>query len=272
MVKDRDRDVDRPIRPRGNTGKDDLPKKKYTRISQAAFTSKDWERFENAWKSIRKAKGAYSLKWFIDLHDEMMMKVHTQTRRVRVDGNVEIVAVKPYSRLFLPWHRWFVLEFETCLKAYEPKVTIPTWNALNKRAVPDEVKKKAFGWMKSGRRSTANPDDLPKMKPDLKNIFIKSDYIYFSSNLELSIHNPIHNWVGGVMQGMAKSPKDPLFWFLHCWIDKVWADWQTTDSESHPNLKRKLDPWSVTVGDVHNIEDMPYTYGSSGSLVSAFYS
>ncbi len=39
------------------------------------------------------------------------------------------------------------------------------------------------------------------------------------------LHNLVHNWVGGNMATNA-SPNDPVFFLLHCFVDKLWADWQ----------------------------------------------
>ncbi|WP_435260608.1 tyrosinase MelC2 [Streptomyces sp. 1222.5] len=45
-----------------------------------------------------------------------------------------------------------------------------------------------------------------------------------------NLHNRVHVWVGGQMLSGA-SPNDPVFWLHHCFIDKLWADWQ----EQHPS-------------------------------------
>jgi hypothetical protein len=39
------------------------------------------------------------------------------------------------------------------------------------------------------------------------------------------LHNRVHVWVGGSMEPMS-SPNDPVFFLHHCFVDKVWADWQ----------------------------------------------
>ncbi|WP_263170947.1 tyrosinase MelC2 [Streptomyces sp. SCSIO ZS0520] len=41
----------------------------------------------------------------------------------------------------------------------------------------------------------------------------------------VDLHNRIHQWVDGHMATGA-SPNDPVFWLHHCFIDKLWADWQ----------------------------------------------
>lgn len=39
------------------------------------------------------------------------------------------------------------------------------------------------------------------------------------------LHNRGHVWVGGSMLPMT-SPNDPVFFLHHCFVDKLWADWQ----------------------------------------------
>ena len=41
-----------------------------------------------------------------------------------------------------------------------------------------------------------------------------------------AMHNRVHEWVGGDMRA-ATSPNDPIFWFHHCNVDRIWAGWQT---------------------------------------------
>src|SRR5215210_2375895 len=78
----------------------------------------------------------------------------------------------------------------------------------------------------------------------------------FRKSSETSVHNRVHNWVGGTMQG-ASSPNDPVFWLLHCVLDRHWARWQ----KMHPtepylpesggpvghNLNDPMWPWSSEV-------------------------
>jgi tyrosinase len=45
------------------------------------------------------------------------------------------------------------------------------------------------------------------------------------------MHNRVHVWVGGTM-ATGVSPNDPVFWLHHCYIDKLWADWQARHPES----------------------------------------
>jgi tyrosinase len=48
---------------------------------------------------------------------------------------------------------------------------------------------------------------------------------WFGTN---SLHNVVHGWVGGSMLP-STSPNDPCFFLHHCFVDKVWADWQAAN-------------------------------------------
>lgn len=89
------------------------------------------------------------------------------------------------------------------------------------------------------------------------------------------LHNRVHLWVGGNMTPMT-SPDDPVFFLHHCFIDKVWADWQAEQAKDNPaaaphyapeeqgppghNLGDQLKPWKRSVKDVLNISKLGYHY------------
>ncbi len=41
----------------------------------------------------------------------------------------------------------------------------------------------------------------------------------------VQLHNRVHVWIGGTMAKPA-SPGDPAFFLHHCFIDKLWVDWE----------------------------------------------
>lgn len=47
------------------------------------------------------------------------------------------------------------------------------------------------------------------------------------------LHNRVHLFVGGTMLSMA-SPNDPVFFLNHCFVDKIWADWQRLHPPAEP--------------------------------------
>lgn len=94
------------------------------------------------------------------------------------------------------------------------------------------------------------------------------------------LHNRVHLWVGGSMVPMT-SPNDPVFFLHHCFIDKLWADWQEAMDEfwleqGYPgpfphynpvsggprghNLGDRLVPWSRSISDVLSVSALDYGY------------
>jgi Common central domain of tyrosinase len=96
---------------------------------------------------------------------------------------------------------------------------------------------------------------------------------------EPQMHNRVHEWVGGSM-GPASSPNDPVFWLHHCYVDKLWADWQSryflaqepylpTDKEAPfgHNLNDPMPPWNnVTPKRVLDHHALGYRYDTDGWL------
>ncbi|MCI0458471.1 MAG: tyrosinase family protein [Gemmataceae bacterium] len=100
------------------------------------------------------------------------------------------------------------------------------------------------------------------------------------------LHNRVHLWVGGrwTENGQEKvgsmvpmtSPNDPVFFLHHCFVDKVWADWQAAQAQTNPsasphyapetggpaghNLDDQLKPWKRTIRDVLDIAKLGYSY------------
>lgn len=98
----------------------------------------------------------------------------------------------------------------------------------------------------------------------------------FRNNLEgwrgINLHNRVHVWVGGHMaQGV--SPNDPVFWLHHCFVDKLWVQWQerhgrsylpTTRTPGVVSLTEVMRPWNdTTPRDM--LDHRPfYTYDTPG--------
>jgi tyrosinase len=96
------------------------------------------------------------------------------------------------------------------------------------------------------------------------------------------LHNRVHLWIGGNMLPMT-SPDDPVFFLHHCFIDKVWADWQAQRAEDNAqwaphyaplregpsghNYDDVLKPWQRRIRDVMNITELDYTYEQAPSLM-----
>jgi hypothetical protein len=57
-----------------------------------------------------------------------------------------------------------------------------------------------------------------------------TNFEVFSQSIEGTPHSTPHNMIGGDMATMV-SPNDPIFWLHHCFIDKIWHDWQTMSAD-----------------------------------------
>ena len=82
------------------------------------------------------------------------------------------------------------------------------------------------------------------------------------------------------------SPNDPVFFLHHCFIDKVWADWQTMQKRDNQsalphyapekngppghNLDDRLAPWTHTIRAVLDIEKLGYSYEPSSTETHVF--
>jgi Common central domain of tyrosinase len=141
---------------------------------------------------------------------------------------------------FLPWHREMLYRFERELQTFDSGVTIPYWDSTSDNSPSSPLWADAFlgqfdsAW-KLGRAFGAAPNShLPTLQQVQTNQVQRTTYDTFwygpdkqgQDGLEVSIHNPPHQWVGGVM-ATDYSPLDPAFYLHHCWIDMLWAWWQT---------------------------------------------
>ncbi|KAF2832917.1 Di-copper centre-containing protein [Ophiobolus disseminans] len=57
----------------------------------------------------------------------------------------------------------------------------------------------------------------------------KGDWLGAWTCIEGKPHTGGHGGVGGLMLDAVVSPRDPLFYLHHTWLDKIWADWQVRD-------------------------------------------
>ncbi|KAG7373349.1 tyrosinase central domain containing protein [Nitzschia inconspicua] len=168
---------------------------------------------------------------------------------------------------FLPWHRWFIHEFESALREYgnDPCITLPYWDW--EQDAGDEfnaaVFQPQFFGSLTGRDqtgaciwSTARGNCLRRSLDDrfafwslrrvlgmVVNFEQYTDNWDSTSNrmngfraaLEGGPHANPHNFVGGTMISMA-APDDPLFYLHHANVDRIWAIWQ--DWMDHDQLHR----------------------------------
>lgn len=150
---------------------------------------------------------------------------------------------------FLPWHRRFVSMFEKQAQRYVPGLALPYWDSTVDRSPSDPLWDQSFmGQFDSAwnlRRWLTGGANLPKEVREILGIrdgdvphlattanladhLKKASYRSFCVTTENAYHDPPHRWVGGAMRGRS-APADPVFYLHHCWIDRMWAQWQEAD-------------------------------------------
>jgi hypothetical protein len=167
--------------------------------------------------------------------------------------------------LFLPWHRAFLLKFESLLRAQLPlekDFALPYWNWINDAGAgnigrlwwPIRMGKAgnpvSDGQFRSGQWTTydmdgkfpspwlirtlgtgLSPDNFPTRRTvlDLLNL---TEYDDFRVKFERGVHGYIHDWVGGQMGWVPASVNDPVFWLHHANVDRLWAEWERINPEA----------------------------------------
>ncbi|MFD0857140.1 tyrosinase family protein [Actinomadura adrarensis] len=137
------------------------------------------------------------------------------------------------SSHFLPWHREFIYRFEKKLQAHYPSVSLPYWDSTVDRSSSDPLWKPDFLGQFNGPwrlNRVLGVVTLPT-EAQVRANQQRGTYSKFWRELESDIHNPPHNWVGGVMASFT-SPGDPVFFLHHSCIDMLWVRWR----KSHPDV------------------------------------
>ena len=159
---------------------------------------------------------------------------------------------------FLPWHRAFILHIERLLQAADPSVALPYWkfddNAPN-MFTPDFIGSNSPGnnyvtlaagnpivsWTLPGegvavgiqRQTPYGDGGHPALATELATLGLGSPGFTYAGfkNSEPDPHDPAHfrsgqiSWIG---PDPSLAVRDPLFFFLHCNVDRLWAKWQWT--------------------------------------------
>lgn len=146
---------------------------------------------------------------------------------------------------FLNWHRVFILRYERDLQAIDPSVSIPYWkfddpapavfsqdwigaNNVGQGTILYAATNPIDGWSVLGvtpTRSTANHTvDPPGVQAEATTLGPATFTLF--TVMEGNPHGSAHNWVGGSMSFLNAAVRDPVFFFLHSNVDRLWAKWQ----------------------------------------------
>ena len=153
---------------------------------------------------------------------------------------------------FLPWHRAYLLDLERELQAIDARVTLPYWrfdrpapNVFTREfmGVPNVAGQLQFTpghpfttWRTDGalgitRTPLFNTANVPpgllteQQTINLGGPAATASYSNFGA-LEGNPHGSAHVSFTGFIRSLPIAARDPLFFLLHCNVDRLWAKWQ----------------------------------------------
>jgi tyrosinase len=181
---------------------------------------------------------------------------------------------------FLPWHRAYLLDLERELQAIDRSVALPYWR-FNQAApnifTPDFLG--TSGPAGNVQFSPANPlrfwrtDNVPgilrrpiagfdvngvppNIRSEADTLALGTQYAQFRGPMENNPHGRAHTrWDFPIsfVSDPATAPRDPLFFLLHCNVDRLWAMWQRQNGRFDPAVAASYDSTPSLPG--HNLND-----------------
>lgn len=189
---------------------------------------------------------------------------------------------------FLPWHRAYLLDLERELQAIDQSVALPYWRF--DAAAPNLFTQDFIGvsgpngavqfsntnplqfWVTDGvqgitrsPRNNWNPATQPgpTVITEAQTLALGAQYAAFVG-MEGNPHGTAHTRWDGFIRSIDTAAKDPLFFLLHCNVDRLWAKWQRqngrfdstvaasfTGDPNNPighNLNDTMWPWNGVTG------------------------
>jgi tyrosinase len=71
--------------------------------------------------------------------------------------------------------------------------------------------------------------------------------------MEINPHGNAHTSFGGFISSIPTAARDPLFFFLHCNVDRIWAKWQRQFGRFNSATAASYDSTPSPIG--HNLPD-----------------
>lgn len=156
---------------------------------------------------------------------------------------------------FLPWHRAYLLDLERELQVIDPSIALPYWrfdqpapNLFTREflGVSDSLGTVRFSttnplqfWVTDGvqginRRPFFNTATQPAFViSEAQTLALGTQYPGFR-NMEGNPHGFAHTSFGGSISSIPTAARDPLFFLLHCNVDRLWAKWQRQNNRFDP--------------------------------------
>jgi tyrosinase len=98
----------------------------------------------------------------------------------------------------------------------------------------------------------------------VKDACLQTRFEDFSDGLEQASRE-FRAWVGGHIKDDDFAAYDPLFWFHHANLDRIWANWQQAHPNSFPEQLSNvtMEPFAVKLGAIVNCDRLGYIYGDA---------
>ena len=223
------------------------------RPNQKDLTQNDWSKFINAINAMH-GIGAKSPAYrdFVKLHVDAMSptgmswKVHT----------MKMMGMIMHGTNFLAWHRQFLISFEKSLG-----MPIPYWDWISDPNIPSALNDNALltQW---GVTREWDSSQMP-IADEVLNATKSKKFSSFQTKLERGAHADVHVAVGGTMNS-ASSPADPIFFLHHANIDRIWFNWQKSNSDIPKNKDDTLKPGppiqGVLISSILDTSSLNYSY------------
>jgi len=159
---------------------------------------------------------------------------------------------------FLPWHRYFIRQFEKALQKYDSTVFLPYWDSASDWQYPETSLimqpnrlggngDPVFYCVNNGVQANENmdypyPGCLSRIfsgptqstiyswaSPEVVALYYQNTvFSDFATALETGLHRDVHVGIGGTMRD-NNSPFDLFFFFHHANMDRLWNNWQLSD-------------------------------------------
>lgn len=202
-------------------------RERWTRKEVRRMSEKEWNNFVEAVQALKR-KGLY----------DKIAGIHTGITRLNKAH---------FGPAFLGWHRLYLLIFEFALRREVPDVSIPYWDTSLDYEMADPrksilwtdrffgngngvVNSGPFVWRTSqgdellrnvGSGGTLISKEFVELVLSRKShvqIFNENDPDYWLEGY----HDDVHVWVDGHLSVLDSAAEDPVFWFLHAFIDYWW--------------------------------------------------
>ncbi|MEA2125764.1 MAG: tyrosinase, partial [Solirubrobacteraceae bacterium] len=232
-------DVKIVVKDKQGTKLAEFPAMVRVRKSADTLTAGERDRFLKAF-AVLNAGGAGVFQSFRD--------THTLATAAQAHGNAA----------FLPWHRAFLLDLERELQRVQPSVALPYWRFdvparkmftadfigaqdLNTETAKFSPNNPLGQWSTDGRPGIDRLADFDTRTGhaavigEQTVVTFAGPFARLPRPFESNPHGQAHTSFFGFLRDLEMAARDPLFYLLHCNVDRLWAKWQWINQRMQPS-------------------------------------